>query len=81
MTRRALAGVSSRIARARTATVRVWVPALPPIEATIGIRIASATIWSMVASNRPITSEASTAVPRLSKSQAKRERTVSVTAL
>ena len=42
-TRIALVAVRSRVARARTATVRVWVPALPPIEATIGISTASAT--------------------------------------
>ena len=35
----------------RTVTVMVWVPALPPIEATIGISTASETICSMVASN------------------------------
>ena len=57
----------------------VWVPALPPIEATIGMRMASATICSIVASNSEITQEASTAVSRLMKSQAKRERVVSST--
>ena len=36
------------MASARTATVRVWVPALPPIEATIGISTARATTFSMV---------------------------------
>ena len=32
----------------RTITVSVWVPAMPPIEATIGISTASATTFSMV---------------------------------
>ena len=54
-----------RSASARTATVTVWVPALPPMEATIGISTASATIRSMVASNSPITAEARMAVSRL----------------
>ena len=67
------------MASARTATVMVCVPALPPIEATMGMRMASATICSSVASNREITQEASTAVRRLMKSQAKRERVVSST--
>ena len=39
------------VARARTVTVIVWVPALPPIDATIGIKTANATICWMVASN------------------------------
>ena len=60
------------MASARTATVMVCVPALPPIDATIGISTASATICSMVASNRLITSEARIAVPRLTNSQVKR---------
>jgi hypothetical protein len=71
-----LTGPRSRVASARTATVMVCVPALPPIEATIGIRMASATIWSIEASNHEITQDASTAVARLSKSQLKRDRVV-----
>ena len=39
------------VAKARTATVKVCVPAFPPIEATIGIKTASATIASMVDEN------------------------------
>jgi hypothetical protein len=66
----------SRVASARTVTVMVCVPALPPIEATIGISTASATICSMVASNRLITQEARMAVARLISSQLKRDRTV-----
>ena len=45
MTRQALASVSSRVASARTATVMVWVVALPPWLATIGASTASATIF------------------------------------
>ena len=45
MTRQALVLDSSRVASARTATVMVWVPALPPMLATIGISTASATIF------------------------------------
>ena len=37
-------------------------PALAPIEATIGIKIAKATTFSIAASNRPMTIEATTAV-------------------
>ena len=72
MTLSALAGPRSCVASARTATVMVCVPALPPIEATIGISTASATICSMVASNRLITREARMAVTRLASSQVKR---------
>ena len=46
------------------------------MEATIGIRMASATFCSMVASNRPMTMEARIAVPRLTSSQTKRLRVV-----
>ena len=65
-----IAGPRSCVASARTVTVMVCVPALPPIEATIGISTASATICSIVASNRLITEEARMAVPRLTSSQA-----------
>ena len=64
------------MASALTATVMVCVPALPPIDATIGISTASATICSMVASNRLITAEARIAVTRLASSQVKRSRVV-----
>ena len=72
----ALSGPRLRVASARTATVMVWVPALPPIEATIGMRMASATICSIVPSNHEITQEARMAVSRLTNSQEKRERVV-----
>ena len=39
-----LEDVNSLVAIALTATVNVWVPALPPIDATIGIKIAKDTI-------------------------------------
>jgi len=44
-TRIALNDPSSRVASARTATVMVWVAALPPWLATIGANTASATIF------------------------------------
>ena len=69
------------MARARTATVRVWVPALPPMEATIGMSTARATICSMVASKKPITTEATMAVIRLTTSQLDRSLVVSQKAL
>ena len=65
------------MASARTVTVMVWVPALPPIEATMGISTASATICSMVASKSPMMTEARKAVIRLTTSQGARLRTVS----
>ena len=69
----------SRVASARTATVMVCVAAFPPIDATMGMSTASATISWMVASNMPMMSEATTAVPRLMSSHTKRERAVSRT--
>ena len=53
MMRPALWMSMSRVASARTVTVMVCVPALPPIEATIGISTASATICWMVAVEQP----------------------------
>ncbi len=50
----------------------VWVPALPPMLATIGISTASATIFSIDPSNWLITHDASSAVSRLANSQGKR---------
>ncbi len=72
MMRGALAAPSLLVASARTVTVMVCVPALPPIDATIGISTASATICSIVASNSLMTNEARTAVPRLTTSQGTR---------
>ena len=54
--------------------VRVWVPAIPPMLATTGIRIASATTCSMVSSKRPITHAAMRAVARLVPSHTSRRR-------
>src|SRR4029453_19654815 len=76
MTPQALALESSRVASARTATVMVWVPALPPMLATIGISTASATIFWIDHSNWLITHDASNAVSRLANSQVKRLRAV-----
>ena len=49
--RQVLDAVRSLEASARTATVKLCVPALPPIDAMIGIKIASARKLSIVASN------------------------------
>ena len=76
MKREALPGPKSRIAMARTATVSVWVPAMPPIEATIGISTANATTCSMVRAKIAMTAEAAIAVTRLIPSQLKRRRVV-----
>ena len=45
--RRVLLRVSWLVASARTVTAMVWVPALPPIEATIGESAASAISFSI----------------------------------
>ncbi len=71
-TRRPLDEPSSRVASARTATVMVWVAALPPWLATIGASTASATIFCSSPSNRPSTEDARKAVARLTSSQLKR---------
>ena len=73
--------VSSFTASALTATVNVCVPALPPIEATIGINIASATTFSIDASKKPITIDATTAVNKLTKSHENRDLVVSIMGL
>ena len=72
----AAAPTSFFIAMARTATESDWVPAFPPIEATIGISTASATTRSRVSVNNPITSDANTAVKRFTNSQIERDFTV-----
>ena len=72
MTRQTFVLDSSRVASARTATVMVWVPALPPMLATIGISTASATILASASSKLLITQEASSAVSRFANSQGKR---------
>ena len=53
-----------RVAKARTATVMVWVPAFPPMLATIGISTASATICWIVARTTCCSGVALTAVNR-----------------
>ena len=68
-----------RVASARTVTVSACVPALPPIEATIGIRTASATKARMVSVNCEITVAARIAVQRLTASHTKRPRAISKT--
>ena len=69
----------SRVASARTATVMVCVPALPPWLATIGASTASATIFSSWCSKPFSTEEARNAVRRLTNSQPKRLRAISQT--
>src|SRR5690606_19781509 len=61
----ALLGPTWPRARPRTIRVSTWTAALPPMPATIGISTARATIFSMVASNWPITAAARNAVSRL----------------
>ena len=72
--------VNSFIAKALTETVRVWVPAFPPIEATIGINTASATTFSIEAWKKPITIEAITAVSKFTNSHENLDFVVSITA-
>ncbi len=77
--RRAFDALSSRVARARTVTVRACVPALPPMAETMGISTARATICWMVPSNRAMTLAPRTAVNRLMPSHGTRPRTISST--
>src|SRR5262245_37467252 len=74
MMRQVFALESSRVASARTVTVMVWVPALPPMLATIGISTASATILAIEPSKLLITQDESSAVSRLANSQGNRPR-------
>ena len=62
-------------AMARVITVSDWVPVLPPIPATTGMKMARATTRSSVCSNRPTTQAARKAVPRFSTIQGMRLRT------
>ena len=55
-------------------SISVCLPAMPPMLATIGISTASATTFSIVASNRPTTFAARNAVARLMPSQTARRR-------
>jgi hypothetical protein len=57
------------VANARTVTASVCVPALPPMEATIGMRIAKATMVSIAAPNCAMMKLATIAVPKLAISQ------------
>ena len=61
--------VRSLVAIVRTVTANVCIPALPPIEATIGIKNANTTICSIVAPNKLIHQVAKKAVNRFSRSQ------------
>ena len=61
--------VSWLVASARTVTASVCVPALPPTPATIGMSVASATIFWIVPSNAAMIEEASIAVNRFATSQ------------
>ena len=79
ITRQTLEPVRSFVAIARTATVRLWVPAFPPIEATIGIKTASATKSLITPSNWAITRLARTAVTRFTASHGKRRLVVLIT--
>ena len=65
---------TSPSASPRTKTVRVCVPAFPPIPATIGMNTASTAHFAMVAWNKLTTQEARNAVPRLMASHGKRIR-------
>ena len=57
------------MAKVLIVTARVCIPAFPPIDATIGIKTANATTFSISSLKKPITIEAITAVNKLSKSQ------------
>ncbi len=60
-------------------SVRVWLPAIPPMLATIGMSTANATTCSRVFSNKPMTQEASNAVARLIPSHTARRRALGIT--
>ena len=60
---------SSFVAKALIVTAKVCIPAFPPMDATIGIKTANATTFSISSLKKPITIDAITAVNKLSKSQ------------
>ena len=60
---------NSLVAIARMVTAKVCIPAFPPIEATIGMRKAKATICSIEAPKKLITQVASKAVNRFNNNQ------------
>ena len=71
-TRQRWAAVMSPRASPRTTTVAVWVVPMPPMEATMGMKIARvARVW-MDSSKRPMTEAARMAVPRLMNRQSRR---------
>ena len=74
MSQRTLALPSWPSAMLRTTSVSVWLPAMPPMLATMGISTASATTFSSVSWNRPTTQEARKAVARLTPSHTARRR-------
>ena len=61
--------VKSLVASVLTVTANVCMPALPPIEATIGIKNASTTICSIVAPNKLMHHVAKNAVNKFNSSQ------------
>ena len=61
--------VSWLVAMARTVTASVWVPALPPTPATIGISAARIASRSIESSKKRMTVDATSAVSRLAASQ------------
>ncbi len=79
MIRQVLEALSSREASARTATARVWVPALPPSDEMIGISTASATTLATSSWKMAIALTATVSVTRLISSQGMRERTMPAT--
>ena len=68
ISRQVLPALSCWVASARTVTVSVCVPALPPSPATIGNSMARMAIRSIVSSNRLITEAERKAVTRLTSS-------------
>ena len=78
-TRHTFALVKSLVAIARTATVKDCVPALPPMDATIGINTAKATIFVIAISNCAITIEAAIEVIKLTANHGIRCLVVSMT--
>ena len=75
----ALEAVRSLVANARTATVSDWVPALPPMDATMGMSTARATIIPIASENWLMTTDAAIAVARLTISHGNRWLAVSST--
>ena len=76
---RRLPGPTWSRARPRVTSVRVWLPATPPMLATTGISTASATICSIEPPKRPITQAATKALSRFTPSQMARRRALTHT--